>query len=150
MLSCCLANIRHTCLKYADKKIMKLSFNPFSTCSESCKIFMLSIYFYGFLDVIFTEPFQCASTYINAVSFGSVMKYAKFQDSFHPIITQMSKKVSWMTGLNTDTWKDDAELLQVANYINGGHYSPHHDYVLKEKDPDNVRLEHSPLSFNKI
>ena len=27
---------------------------------------------------------------------------------------------------------------QVANYINGGHYNPHHDYVFKEKDPNHV------------
>ena len=28
--------------------------------------------------------------------------------------------------------------FQIANYINGGHYSPHHDYVMKEKDPNHV------------
>ena len=27
---------------------------------------------------------------------------------------------------------------QVANYINGGHYNPHHDYMLKDKDPNAV------------
>ena len=27
---------------------------------------------------------------------------------------------------------------QVANYMNGGHYNPHHDYVMKEKAPDHV------------
>ena len=27
---------------------------------------------------------------------------------------------------------------QVANYINGGHYNPHHDYVMKDKDPNHV------------
>ena len=26
------------------------------------------------------------------------------------------------------------QSFQVANYINGGHYSPHHDYIQKEKD----------------
>ena len=29
-------------------------------------------------------------------------------------------------------------FLKVANYINGGHYAPHHDYVMKEKDPGHV------------
>ena len=28
--------------------------------------------------------------------------------------------------------------LKVANYINGGHYNPHHDYVLKDKDPTHL------------
>jgi hypothetical protein len=28
--------------------------------------------------------------------------------------------------------------VQVANYMNGGHYNPHHDYVMREKDPDHV------------
>ena len=31
--------------------------------------------------------------------------------------------------------------LQVANYMNGGHYNPHHDYVMKEKNPEHVSFE---------
>ena len=31
--------------------------------------------------------------------------------------------------------------LQVANYMNGGHYNPHHDYVMKEKNPEHVSCE---------
>ena len=30
-------------------------------------------------------------------------------------------------------------MLQVANYMNGGHYNPHTDYVMREKVPDHVR-----------
>ena len=29
-------------------------------------------------------------------------------------------------------------FFKVANYMNGGHYSPHFDYVMKDKDPDHV------------
>ena len=65
------------------------------------------------------------------------------QDSFHPVVKRMTDRISWMTGLNTNTWNDDAELLQVANYINGGHYNPHHDYVMKERQPDHVSLDKS-------
>ena len=61
------------------------------------------------------------------------------QDSFHPLIKKLAERISWMTGLNTDTMREDAELLQVANYVNGGHYNPHHDYVMKERDPNHVR-----------
>ncbi|CAB4059836.1 P4HA [Lepeophtheirus salmonis] len=60
------------------------------------------------------------------------------EDSFHPIVSKMSFKVNSMTGLNSDTWKEDAELLQIANYINGGHYQPHHDYVIKGVQPDKM------------
>ena len=28
----------------------------------------------------------------------------------------------------------------MANYINGGHYSPHHDYIIKEKDSSFVSI----------
>ena len=31
--------------------------------------------------------------------------------------------------------------LQVANYMNGGHYNPHHDYVMKEKNPEHVSCD---------
>ena len=34
--------------------------------------------------------------------------------------------------------KDFFVSFKVANYINGGHYAPHHDYVMKEKDPGHV------------
>ena len=34
-------------------------------------------------------------------------------------------------------------MLQVANYMNGGHYNPHTDYVMREKVPDHVRHKFS-------
>ena len=34
-------------------------------------------------------------------------------------------------------------MLQVANYMNGGHYNPHTDYVMREKVPDHVRYKFS-------
>ena len=40
-------------------------------------------------------------------------------------------------------------ILQVANYINGGHYSPHHDYVMKEKYPDHVCV-HVVVNFVNV
>ena len=50
----------------------------------------------------------------------------------------MDPRIAGVTGLNTDPDKEDAELLQVANYMNGGHYNPHTDYVMREKVPDHV------------
>jgi len=80
------------------------------------------------------------------VSMTRTSKTGWLQDSMHPTIGILTKRVSHVTGLRTDTFLDESELLQVANYINGGHYSPHHDYVHKQKDPnhptkDEVRSE---------
>ena len=36
---------------------------------------------------------------------------------------------------------------QVANYMNGGHYNPHHDYVMKEKAPDHVSSQSDNCCF---
>jgi len=60
------------------------------------------------------------------------------QDSRSPVISKVTKRVGHITGLNTDTWSDGSELLQVANYINGGHYVHHHDYLFKDKDPNHL------------
>ena len=60
------------------------------------------------------------------------------QDSHSPTVEKLGKRISWVTGLHTSTLDDDAELLQVANYMNGGHYNPHHDYVMREKAPEHV------------
>ena len=54
-------------------------------------------------------------------------------------------------------WQKDNWLLvvtisvrsQVANYVNGGHYNPHHDYVMKEREPDHVREEDSEMGKGK-
>lgn len=59
-------------------------------------------------------------------------------DSAHPTVARLGRRISRVTGLATDTDEEDAELLQVANYMNGGHYNPHHDYVMKERVPDHL------------
>ncbi|XP_040579772.1 prolyl 4-hydroxylase subunit alpha-2 [Lepeophtheirus salmonis] len=88
------------------------------------------------------EPYlmrsQVQSETYSEVSKTRTSKTGWLQDSFHPIVSKMSFKVNSMTGLNSDTWKEDAELLQIANYINGGHYQPHHDYVIKGVQPDKM------------
>ena len=61
-------------------------------------------------------------------------------DSAHAVVAKLTARIAGVTGLNTDPDKEDAELLQVANYMNGGHYNPHTDYVMREKVPDHVRL----------
>ena len=68
------------------------------------------------------------------------------KDSDHPVVAKMTERISAVTGLEADIDKEDAELLQVANYMNGGHYNPHTDYVMREKVPDHVR--HQNLILN--
>ena len=69
------------------------------------------------------------------------------KDSDHPTVSALTRRVSLVTGLAADTDKEDAELLQVANYMNGGHYNPHSDYVMREKDPEHVSSVYIVLSF---
>ncbi len=73
------------------------------------------------------------------VSLTRTSKTGWLQESFDPAISRLTERITRITGLRADTWRDESELLQVANYINGGHYSPHHDYVAKDQEPDKVR-----------
>jgi len=72
------------------------------------------------------------------VSLTRTSKTGWLPDAFHPAVQEVTHRASKVTKLNADTWRDESELLQIANYINGGHYSPHHDYVMKEKDPNHL------------
>jgi len=74
----------------------------------------------------------------SAISTTRTSKTGWLGDDAHPTVRSLGKRIGLITGLATDTDKDDAELLQVANYMNGGHYNPHHDYVMKEKAPDHL------------
>jgi len=74
----------------------------------------------------------------NEVSATRTSKTGWLDDKQHETVLRLGRRVAMATGLNTDTAEDDAEMLQVANYMNGGHYSPHFDYVMKEKSPDHM------------
>ena len=47
------------------------------------------------------------------VSMTRTSKTGWLQDSFHPLIQSLAGRIGRITGLNTNTWQDDAELLQV-------------------------------------
>ena len=49
----------------------------------------------------------------SVVSNTRTSKTGWLQDSFHPAITSLNRRVSDITGLNTDTFQDESELLQV-------------------------------------
>jgi len=80
-------------------------------------------------------------TGLHADSITSMTRTSKtgwLPDAFHPVVDTVTTRASQITKLRADTWRDESELLQVANYINGGHYNPHHDYVMKDKDPNHL------------
>ncbi|MPC96540.1 Prolyl 4-hydroxylase subunit alpha-2 [Portunus trituberculatus] len=60
-------------------------------------------------------------------------------DSQNPLVAKLSDRVARLTRLSTSVTNDDAEMLQVANYGIGGHYNPHHDYLLVDKTEEEVR-----------
>ncbi|XP_023346532.1 prolyl 4-hydroxylase subunit alpha-2 [Eurytemora carolleeae] len=74
----------------------------------------------------------------NEVSSTRTSKTGWLDDSTNPTVSRLGRRIELLTGLKTNTSNDDAELLQVANYMNGGHYSPHFDYVMKDKAPDHM------------
>lgn len=67
-------------------------------------------------------------------------KTAWLPENLDPLLKRLSRRIQLITGLETDQSKDAAELLQVANYGIGGHYSPHHDYLMKEKPEREVQM----------
>ena len=80
------------------------------------------------------------------VSTTRTSKTGWLKDSAHAVLAKLTSRIAGVTGLNADPDKEDAELLQVANYMNGGHYNPHTDYVMREKVPDHVRYS-SDMTF---
>uniref|UniRef100_A0A182ITR6 procollagen-proline 4-dioxygenase n=1 Tax=Anopheles atroparvus TaxID=41427 RepID=A0A182ITR6_ANOAO len=51
------------------------------------------------------------------------------EDFMHPVVRAVTTRTEDMSGLTMDA----AEQLQVGNYGIGGHYLPHHDYVVPEE-----------------
>jgi len=70
-------------------------------------------------------------------------KTAWLTDDLDPLLARLSRRIQLITGLETAQSKSAAELLQVANYGIGGHYLPHHDYLMREKSDQ--ELESMPM-----
>uniref|UniRef100_A0A0P5MAM3 procollagen-proline 4-dioxygenase n=1 Tax=Daphnia magna TaxID=35525 RepID=A0A0P5MAM3_9CRUS len=65
-------------------------------------------------------------------------KTAWLEDKLHPMLHRISQRIALVTGLKVNSSFDEAEILQVANYGIGGHYSPHHDYLMKGKTDEEL------------
>ncbi|XP_066955575.1 prolyl 4-hydroxylase subunit alpha-2-like [Macrobrachium rosenbergii] len=80
----------------------------------------------------------------NTVSSTRTSKVGWLDDSFDLIIQRVNKRVEMITGLSTNVAAEDAEMMQVSNYGIGGHYNPHHDYLLVDKTEDELRFNIHP------
>ncbi|GIX81505.1 prolyl 4-hydroxylase subunit alpha-1 [Caerostris extrusa] len=60
----------------------------------------------------------------------------------HPLMAKVYRLVEFVTGLSTNVAEEHAEVVQIANYGMGGHYTPHHDYLLVDKDPEELKYVH--------
>lgn len=63
---------------------------------------------------------------------------AWFSPDTHPIVSKMNRRIEAATGLSADMTDSHCELMQVANYGMGGHYTPHYDYLIVDR-PENER-----------
>lgn len=63
---------------------------------------------------------------------------AWFSSDEHEIVDRLSRRIEAVTGLSTDMSYSHSELMQVANYGMGGHYTPHYDYLIVDR-PQNER-----------
>ena len=66
----------------------------------------------------------------SAVSESRISTHSWVQDQIHRVARKLARKISYVTGLNTNSLLNDAETLQVANYVNAGLYKPHYDHRL--------------------
>lgn len=65
---------------------------------------------------------------------------AWFSEDDYELVQRINRRVSAVTGLSTDMTNSHSELMQVANYGMGGHYSPHYDYLIVDRPPEERHL----------
>ncbi|KAH7973501.1 hypothetical protein HPB49_001818 [Dermacentor silvarum] len=64
------------------------------------------------------------------VSHGRISQVAWLSPDTDPLLERVNERVAMLTGLSTDYEAGDSEIIQYNSYGPGGHYEPHHDYLL--------------------
>ncbi|XP_049513479.1 prolyl 4-hydroxylase subunit alpha-2 isoform X10 [Dermacentor silvarum] len=67
----------------------------------------------------------------NTVSHGRISQVAWVNPETDPLLKKVNERVAMLTGLSTDYDRGDSEIIQYNSYGPGGHYEPHHDYLLE-------------------
>jgi prolyl 4-hydroxylase len=76
----------------------------------------------------------------NEVSGTRTSQTAWFSTDADDIVERINRRISAVTGLSTDMSDSHSELMQVANYGMGGHYTPHYDYLIVDRPPEERHL----------
>ncbi|XP_049513365.1 prolyl 4-hydroxylase subunit alpha-2-like [Dermacentor silvarum] len=109
------------------------------------EVMSLDPYIVQFYDVIWPEeirairnlgePMLSRATVREAVeqmvSHGRISQVAWLRPDTDPLLERVNERVAMLTGLSTDYEGGDSEILQYNSYGPGGHYEPHHDYILE-------------------
>ena len=76
----------------------------------------------------------------NEISGTRTSQTAWFSTDANDIVETINRRISAVTGLSTDMSDSHSELMQVANYGMGGHYTPHYDYLIVDRPPEERHL----------
>ncbi|XP_054925095.1 prolyl 4-hydroxylase subunit alpha-2-like isoform X2 [Dermacentor andersoni] len=79
---------------------------------------------------------------------GRISQLAWLDPDTDPGLKKVNQRVAMLTGLSTDYERVDSELIQYNSYGPGGHYLPHHDYMLaglteeqlEQVDEDQIKI----------
>lgn len=83
---------------------------------------------------------QTDSNKTDEISNTRTSQTAWFSSDSHEIVDRVNRRVAAVTGLSTDMTRSHSELMQVANYGMGGHYTPHYDYLIVDRPPEERHL----------
>lgn len=83
---------------------------------------------------------QTDSNKTDEISSTRTSQTAWFSSDDHKIVDRINRRISAVTGLSTDMTDSHSELMQVANYGMGGHYTPHYDYLIVDRPPEERHL----------
>lgn len=67
---------------------------------------------------------------------------AWFSSDSNELVDRIAKRIEAVTGLSMDMTRSHSELMQVANYGMGGHYTPHYDYLIVDRHPEERNTAH--------